>query len=402
MVEMCNVMGVFFIYLYEIGYLTIYMRIGFDAKRAFFNRTGLGVYSRDVIEEARNASDVEAVFLYSPPVKKAPFADFLSGKSRAHLREPSQFISRKIPSLWRSYGLAAECVRDKINVFHGLSFELPHGIDKTGIRTVVNIHDLIFLKFPALYKYIDRKVYEYKTRTSSRTSDAVITISQQTKDDLCHYTGIKPKKVHVIYPACSDRFREVLSREALDLVLAKYSIQPPFVLFVSSITERKNLMTLVRSLGIIRDKTDVTLVVAGKGKDPYLKAVKNTISELKLEKRVQFIGHVDDDDLPALYQAASVFVYPSFYEGFGLPVLEALASGTPVLAASGSCLEEAGGEGALYADPHSKNDLAEKLFALLTDSDLRSELFKKGKMHASRFTPSCSRDSLLKLYQSLL
>jgi glycosyltransferase involved in cell wall biosynthesis len=377
------------------------VRIGFDAKRAFFNSTGLGVYSREIISEALNSPEIDEVFLYSPPVKKAPFADFFKRKGKAHLREPSGFFSKLIPSLWRSYRLAEESVRDKLDLFHGLSFELPTGIEKTGIRTVVNIHDLIFVKYPALYKSIDRKVYEYKTRISSRSSDAVITISQQTKDDLCHYTGINPDKVHVIYPSCSDRFRQELRLEALNFVLSKYSINPPFVLFVSSITERKNLKTLVRALGLIRNKTDVALVVAGKGKGPYLKAVKDTIAELQLERRVHFIGHVDDDDLPALYKAASVFAYPSFYEGFGLPVIEALASGTPVLAATGSCLEEAGGEGALYIDPQDEKEMAEKLYALLTDAELRYTLCEKGKIHADKFTPLNSRDSLLKLYKSL-
>jgi glycosyltransferase involved in cell wall biosynthesis len=378
------------------------MRIGYDAKRAFFNSTGLGVYSRDIISESLNAPEIKELFLYSPTVNKAPFANFFNGKSKAHLREPSAIISKLIPSLWRSYCLAHECVKDKLDIFHGLSFELPVGIKKTGIRTVVNVHDLIFLKFPSLYTCMDRKVYEHKTRSSSRISDAVITISQKTKDDLCHYTGISHEKVHVIYPSCSDRFRNVLKLETINSVLTKYSIKDSFVLFVSSITERKNLMTLVRAMGIIRDKTDVTLVVAGKGKNPYLKAVKSIIAELKLENKVQFVGHIDDDDLPALYQAAKVFAYPSFYEGFGLPVLEAVTSGTPVLAASGSCLEEAGGDGALYADPHNEQDIAEKLYALLTDSALRNKLIKEGSIHASHFIPSCSRDSLLKLYKSLL
>ncbi|MBL8029085.1 MAG: glycosyltransferase family 4 protein [Fibrobacteres bacterium] len=378
------------------------MRIGFDAKRAFFNRTGLGVYSRDVINEALSAPEIESIYLYTPPVKKAPFAEFVSGNSKACLREPSGPLSKLVPSLWRSFSLSGEAANDRINVFHGLSFELPVGIEKVGVRTVVNIHDLIFLKYPRLYKLIDRTVYEYKTRSSSKKSDAVITISRKTKEDLCYYTGIKPEKVHVIYPSFSERFKAQISRQAIDNVMAKYSINKPYFLFVSSITERKNLMTLVRALAIIRDKTEAVLVVSGKGKGLYPSLINKTIAELKLENRVVFIGHADDADLPVLYKGAVAFVYPSFYEGFGLPILEAVASGIPVLAATGSCLEEAGGNGALYSDPGNEGEMAEKLYAILSDGVLRDKLVSAGQKQLPLFTSDNSRASLIKLYRSLL
>ncbi len=377
------------------------MRVGYDAKRVFFNKTGLGVYSRNIITSAITTPEVDSAFLYSPAVSKSSFANFFDNEKKVHLREPVSLFSRTFPSIWRSFSLAKECTFDKIDIYHGLSFELPHGIEKKNIKTIVTIHDLIFLIYPDLYKLIDRSVYAYKTRISSRICDAVITVSSKTKEDLCRYAGISPNKIHVVYQPCSDRYRIKLQQSIIDYVLTKYCIPAPYILFVSSITKRKNLMTLIKAFGIICDKTDAILVVVGHGKGKYFAEVRKKISDLNLQKRVIFAGHIDDNDMPALYQGAKVFTYPSFYEGFGLPVLEAITSGTPVLAATGSCLEEAGGEGAIYTNPNDEYEMADKLFSLLTDSTLRKTLIAKGGTHSSLFTTTTCRDALIKIYKSL-
>ncbi len=377
------------------------MKIGFDAKRAFSNFTGLGNYSRSTIRILTEHFPTKKYLLYTakvPDENQVRFLD-LPHHAQTHIRIPRTFIGELFPSYWRSFGILKDLQSDRIDVYHGLSHELPKNIHKTPIKTVVTIHDLIFLRYPQFYKSIDRKIYERKFRYACEHADAVIAISEQTKRDIIHFFGIDEKKISVIYQSCSPIFYQSLSNIEREMVRKKYKLPSNYLLNVGTIEERKNLMTLVKALK--HSKSDLPLVVVGR-KTAYFDKVRQYIHEHQLTQRIHFIEKINFSDLPAIYQMASLFIYPSFFEGFGIPIIEALHSSTPVIAAKGSCLEEAGGAHSLYIHPGDEKELAEKIDAVLSTKDLRDKMIREGKDYVKKFNEGEIAEKLIKLYKKII
>jgi len=202
----------------------------------------------------------------------------------------------------------------------------------------------------------------------------------------------------VIYQACQDRFYRTVSQNELARVKQRYQLPDKFMLFVGTIEPRKNLQTLIRALDVIvaRGETEYKLVIAGrKGWQKSLEIPE------KIRDFIFFTGFVDDGDVPCLYQLAEVFVFPSIYEGFGLPMLEAMASGTPVVASNSSSLPEVGGDACLYADPLSAEDFSEKIQKVLSDTSLRQELISKGRARAKMFSLRKAAEQTLRVYEEV-
>ena len=371
--------------------------VGFDAKRLVRNRTGLGNYARFVAEslacfspeirQVHSASGAGNPALYghlkaypsfrllTPALKGLPFGDFL----------------------WRNFTSRGPLLRRGVQLYHGLSGELPASIRKWGIPSVVTMHDLIYELFPQFYSRIDARLYHEKYRRSCLDADCIVAVSACTKRDLVRLYGIPEEKVRVIYQGCDPAFREPATEEKLREVRQRYGLESPFVLSVGTIEERKNALSLVRALSLSEDKKLQLLLVGRETK--YTEKVREEADRPDLKGRVRILSGVPFSDLPALYRLAEVFAYPSLYEGFGIPVLEALNSGTPVVAGAGSCLEEAGGSGSLYADPRDPADLARKLEEA---RERREEMIPAGKAWAERFLPEKSAPELAALYRSLV
>ena len=360
------------------------MKIGFDAKRAFHNNTGLGNYSRFVMEGLLKYFPQNKYFAYSP--KSSSRENGIEG------------VFPKNKFLWRSWLIKNNLQRDGIQIYHGLSNELPFGKIPSGIKTVVTIHDLIFERYPKLYPFFDKLIYKIKFREACQKADAVVAVSEQTKRDIIDFYGINPEKIHVIYQDCDVAFQEKWSAEQLENVKAKYEIKHKYILSVGTIIERKNQLALVKAfhkLGL----SNYELVLVG-GKSAYQNQIEFYIQEHDL-RNIKILNQVPLQDLPAIYQGSELFVYPSFFEGFGIPVVEALHSGVPVVAASGSCLKEAGGEGALYANPLDINDLADKILQILVNNDLCKKLIEAGQKHIKQFSAERVAVQLNELYQKL-
>ncbi|MGZ3777679.1 MAG: glycosyltransferase family 4 protein, partial [Mucilaginibacter sp.] len=335
------------------------MRIGYDAKRAFLNRTGLGNYSRWLVRSMVSFYSHNSYYLYTPKIKQGNGISFPEGLHSVSTVLPA---SNLIPALWRIAGIVKDLKRDQIELYHGLSHELPANIDKSGIKSVVTVHDLIFMRFPQYFGAINRFIYGTKLKYACRVADKIIAISERTKQDLIDLLNVSPGKIEVIYQGCNPVFKQTAMQQEKQAILEKYNLPAEFILSVGTIEERKNLLLLIKALPVVTNP--IKLVAIGRQTN-YAKKVKQLISDLNLTDRVIFLDTVDFTDLPAIYQSAKVFVYPSRYEGFGIPVLEALCSGTPVIAATGSCLEEAGGPDSLYVDPDDEKDLAEKVNMVL-------------------------------------
>lgn len=363
------------------------MRIGFDAKRAFNNYTGLGNYSRFIIESL---------------LKYAPQHEYLAYTPKPPRDNNGLKLSPKLPTtlvgggLWRSWLINNDLKKDNVDIFHGLSNEIPFGIKKSGVKSVVTIHDLIFLRYPELYPFIDRFIYNKKFQYACEKADAIVAVSQQTKDDIMEFYKIPSERIRVIYQDCQEIFHRKTPPNPSQQggLLKKYSLNKPYILCVSSFSERKNQKRLIEAFQQLGLK-DYELILVG-GKSKYSQQIlESTLSG------VRGLFNVPSSDLPTLYQGAELFVYPSFFEGFGIPIVEALHSGVPVVAASGSCLEEAGGDGALYANPLDVNDLADKIKQVLTNSALRNDLILKGKEHIKQFSGERIGGQLIELYKEL-
>ena len=374
--------------------------IGFDAKRAAQNRTGLGNYSRFVIRGLSRCSDVERLLLYVTNPNNMSALEGLEQEQRVHFRFPPENYHWP-RSLWRVWSLSQELPTDGVQLFHGLSNELPLNIRRApGVRTVVTIHDLIFLRYPHYYKPIDRWIYHYKFRRACEQADRIIAVSECTKRDIIHFFDIPEDKIDVVYQGCDERFRQAISSDKKEEVRVRYQLPTSFILYVGSIEERKNLMLLARALPILQNK-DIHVIAVGR-RTPYANDIDQFIHANHLSNRFRIISGVPFADLPVFYQLADVFVYPSRFEGFGIPLLEALCSGTPAVGCTGSCLEEAGGPSSRYVNPDDEQELATALDSILSDQALRQQMIADGKEYAAHFHVDTLTQELLKTYQRTL
>lgn len=375
------------------------MNIAFDAKRITHNGTGLGNYSRFVVNGLSEAFPEVSFRLYTPGPGKETLRNRIESRPNVSFHYPESTFGKLIPSLWRSSGVIPTLKQDKIDLYHGLSNEIPTGLAKKHIPSIVTIHDLIFLRYPELYKPIDRSIYTYKFRQACLRSDKIVAISRQTQRDIQAFFGIPESKIEVIYQGCDPLFAEEVQESARLSVREKYGIQGPFLLSVGSIEPRKNLLLLVKALKGLKE--DISLVAIGK-RTPYTDVVEQYVRENHLQDRVKLLSGIPFSELPAFYHMATLFVYPSKFEGFGIPILEAQLSGTPVIAATGSCLEEAGGPGALYTDPRNENELQGLIESVLNEPKLAEAMRREGKEYANNFTPKKLANNMMRLYRQTL
>ncbi|WP_184542651.1 glycosyltransferase family 4 protein [Mucilaginibacter sp. FT3.2] len=372
------------------------MKIGYDAKRAFYNNTGLGNYSRWLIKALAYFHPENSYFLYTPKAKANNRLSFLEDSGNISTVTPK---SKFFTSFWRSKGIVKDLLRDGIELYHGLSHELPSGIGRSGIQSVVTIHDLIFMRYPQQFGWFNYRIYLAKVKYACKVADTIIAVSQKTKDDLVELLNINPNKIEVVYQGCDPVFAVMQPDEQKAAVKIKYNLPDNFLLSVGTIEERKNLLLIARALSSIQNNTP--LVVVGRP-TKYADVVNQYLTANNLQDRVVFLHGVTFADLPAIFQLASIFIYPSRYEGFGIPVLEALNAGVPVIAATGSCLEEAGGPDSLYADPDDADRLAQKVNFLLNNDNARQNMIKKGLLFADNFTDDKLALQMQRLYTNTL
>jgi len=383
------------------------MKIAFDAKRAYQNGTGLGHYSRTLISSLADFYPEHQYYLCAP---KLTNRFDISRYANVRNIVPTGFLSKKLKSLWRSNWVKNDLAKEKIDLYHGLSHEIPVGIEKTGIRSVVTIHDLIFERNPEQYNKIDIQIYRHKFKYACRNADHIIAISQQTKDDIIQFYKIPEEKITICYQSCNPAFSQIISEEEKNRIKQFYHLPDRFFLYVGSVIERKNLLNICKAMHQLGGKLAIPLVVIGDG-GQYKQQVKEYISAHKLENQVIFLSETaaaknaerfqSAADFPAIYQLSEALIYPSVFEGFGIPVLEALWSRTPVITSNISCLPETGGDAAYYVDPYSPEEIAKGMVRLATDTTLTTQMKDKGWKHAQNFTPKKCAADVMQVYLRL-
>lgn len=372
--------------------------IGYDAKRIVRNGTGLGSYGRTLVNDLSALSEFD-LRLYAPDKGMPQLRSQIVGRDNVSFCYPANAHTSAGKALWRTKGIVKQLVRDEVDIYHGLSGELPKGISESGIRSIVTIHDLIFMRHPEYYNKMDVKIYTRKLQQTLREADRIVAISECTRRDISELGEIDASRIDVIYQSCAPRFNEEPQARKMWQVRDKYELPDRYVLNVGSIEERKNVMLAVKALHHLPD--DVSLVIVGR-QTPYSDEVHEYVLEHRMHGRVQMLHNVPDDDLPALYRMADCFVYPSRYEGFGIPIIEAISQGLPVVACTGSCLEEAGGPDSLYVGPDDPEAMAHAISRVLFGAPERQQRIDLSRQYIRRFENSDAARHFADLYQEVL
>ena len=352
------------------------MRVAIDARK--LHDFGIGTYIRNLLRTlARIDRDTEYVLLCQEG--DLPIATQLGPNFRAVLeRSPNYSVREQVHIPW-------VLLRERPDVYHAPHYVLPPAVP---CRSVVTIHDCIHLMFP---QYLpSRAAYVYAKSlmwAAAKRSDRILTVSESSKRDILHYFNVPPDKIVVVYNALDERFGAAPPAEEIARVRERFQLDHGFVLYAGNIKPHKNLVRLIEAFeGLRRDGfEDLKLLIIG---DEISKwpALRRAVHKYKLHKHVRFLGFLTDETLAVLYRLAAVFVFPSLYEGFGLPPLEAMASGTPVVTSNVSSLPEVAGDAAVLVDPYDAIAIKEGIKAILTDANLAQELRERGLLRAREFS----------------
>lgn len=372
------------------------MIIGYDGKRAIENFTGLGNYSRLLVTVLAEHYPENEYLLFAPRIKPNTRMRRLMELRNVDLRVPALIPPKKISgSFWRTRGLTDQLRSCGVNLYHGLSGELPANIRKFDGPTVLTIHDLIFRRFPSGYHPIDRRIYDHKFARSCRDATRIIAISERTRRDIIELYDIPAEKIDVVYQGCAAQFKRTPSEAEIERVKAKYDLRRPYVIAVGTVESRKNQQLAVMGMSELAGELD--LVIVGH-RTSYGKTLDALARSGGVSDKVKFLEGVDFTLLPALYAGAVCSSYTSRYEGFGIPVIESLSVGTPVVIATGSCLEEAAGPSAPTVDPDAVEEWVAAVKEIYDDPVLRNRIAFEGHEYVSRFTDEAMAAYTMKTY----
>lgn len=373
--------------------------IGFDARSANGNITAQGNYSRFIIDAISEACPRHGYFrMYVTDEEPCAEYELLASRHNVESMEPDGVLWRRLPRAWRLWHVSKDAKRGDVELYHGLDEVLPYGLSRRNIRGVVTIHSLDFCRLRSYYNPVQRLWRRLILHDVTRRADRVVAVSECVKRDLVRYVGVDAEKVDVIYSGCHPRFAEPLSEQRLVEVAERYNLPDRYILNVGTQSERKNIGHIVETLKKLDD--DLHLVVVGRATS-YTRHILRRIESLGLSHRVHLIHDVTDEDMPAIYRRAELFVYTSLYEGFATAIVEALTVGVPVIALKGSSMEEAGGPNSIYLNSNDCDALLEEIVRLLGDAEERHRMVIAGKEYASRFRSEVVAYNVLKCYKRI-
>ena len=373
------------------------VKIGIDISLTIGEKAGTGYYTSNLVDalakiDSKNQYTLYPFFyyIYHPDFKCAqkPL------KNNFHIKF-ERLPKRIIDYLWTS-GVPKKWILGEVDILHSTSFCAPK--NHYG-KLIVTIYDLSFLTHPQCHVEANRKHCLQGTIDSIKHADIIIAISHHGKKEILKYFDINEAKIKVIHLAANDIFKPK-DEEAKKAVLEKYDISQDYIFNLGTLEPRKNIKTLIeayaRLLSIVKSKN---LLVIGGGRGWLHSEIDKLVKSLNLQQYIKFIGYVKEEDLPALYSAAKLFVYPSLYEGFGLPVLEAMACGTPVITSNSSSLPEIAGDAALLVEPTDNRQLADYILKLIDDEKLRHQMSSKGLEQAKKFSWGKTARETLDIYE---
>lgn len=363
------------------------MKIGFDAKRLFLNDTGLGNYSRTLVKNLHQFYPGNEYFLFTPSIRKTKDTAFFIDHPDFKIITPQN----RFKIWWRTKGMVQDIIKENLDIFHGLSHELPIGLAGKGIKTIVTVHDLIFERYSQLFPLWDRWMYQLKYRNAAKVADKIIAISENTKNDIMEIWHVPEQKISVVYQSCSEGYFDAPFRH----------LPRKYFLYVGAVIERKNLLDIIDAYQSKPFLHQYPLMVIGNGKK-YLQRVKDRVKQYKIEDKVIFKGSLSNKALLEYYDQSMALIYPSSYEGFGIPVIEAALRKVPVICSNVSSMPEAGGPDALYVSPGNVKQLAVTMETIVKSSENIKNSIENTYIYASkRFSAESTARSLFNEYLKL-
>lgn len=366
------------------------MRIGIDARLVDYRQAGITQYTLQLLEALADVNVEDEFLLLTSRRRREPLVSQTGFTQRRILTPPHHTLEQ--------YTLPLEISPLGLDVLHSPDFIPPF---RRNCRSVITVHDLNFVLYPHFLTKSAARFYG-QIDEAVRHTDAIIAVSQATKEDVTRLLGVPEHKITVIYEAASPVYRRLDDPDISARVRQRFGLERDFLLFVSTIEPRKNVPTLLKAFKRLLEsyRPDVDLVLAGERGWLY-EEVFQLVTDLNLLERVHFLGRVTAEELVWLYNTAQALVAPSFYEGFGLTPLEAMACGTPVIVSNISSFPEVVGDAGLLVDPYEEEDLAVAMWRLLSDAELRASLVEKGLTRAGLFSWEKAARQTLDLYHSL-
>ena len=382
------------------------LTIGFEGKRLLSSSTGFGTYSRTLIRDiCRFYPETRCVVIahdsYNALNKLPTF-------SSLEVEQVKLLDSLKVvypPNTWHLYwkllGAKRALYDHGVDIYHGLAHQIPRSVHQKRIPLVLTVHDLIYRHYPEFSPDDDHNLYESQLLNACSISNKIVAVSESTKQDIVNFFSISPQKISVIYSACDYRYHEIATADTIRQTKSVYGLPEKYLLYVGSMSERKNLLSVVKALNIIPRTDRLPLVVVG-ATTSYSNVVSDYIKKNGLDDWIIFPKRVETEDLPAVYQAAEIFLYTSLYEGFGMPILEALSSGIPVITSNVSAMPEAAGPDSRLIDPESPDEIASGIIDILSDDSLRREMIETGYAYSQKFDNRRVTEKMLQLYQAAI
>ena len=372
------------------------MKIAIDVRTLNKPISGIGYYVQSLIAGLNKYESPYEYFFLSN--EQDTLNEIAKNPKFRYMKNTFSHENHLLGDLWEQTILPLRLSARGISIFHGPSYLIP--ALKKGFKTIATIHDIAFLLYPHLEPLKFRVYLRYMIKTIAKSSDLIITVSENTKSDLINVLKVPEKKIRVIPLAVNERYYKLEQKN--DEIIKKFNINKKYLLFVGDLHPRKNIPKLFEAFSSLPDKIkkEYQIVVVGARKWSFEKVEKSLIKH-HLTTKVVFTGYLNEDDILQLYNSADIFVFPSLYEGFGLPVLEAMSCGLPVIASKVSSIPEIAGNAAILIDPNNSEELAAAIIALVDNSGLRQEKIEAGFKQANLFSIKKMTEETVKVYKEL-
>ncbi len=373
------------------------MRIGIDIRSLIFRKTGINQYTKNIVKSLAKIDKDNDYILFCNVKSRYDWLKFNNIKEEVIWLPHFEKFTEKF---WTEVLLPNRLASKKIDLFHSPRFTLPQ---KKPCKFIITMHDLAFKKFPQLVKKEEINVFRNQIEAAVNRADKIIADSQNTKKDLINLFNIRNDKIEVIYLGVDEVYHPIRTQELLRETKNKYNLPREFILFVGTIEPRKNLKRLIEAFYELKKNKSIEhgLVIVGE-KGWLCDDIFETLGKLHLNQDVIFAGYIPESELPLIYNAADLFVFPSLYEGFGLPPLEAMACGVPVVTSNVSSLPEVVGDAAILVDPYNIQAIAEAIEQVLENNNLREKMIEKGFNQAKKFSWEKAARETLNLYYKCL
>lgn len=379
--------------------MDVIMKVSIELQPCLKNKSGIGVYSYELTKRLQNFRDIELE------------GNIFNFFNRSNIERDIEGLNIKenicplfhygvYRRIWSYVPIKYNFLfRRNADIYQFFNFIIPPNISG---KVITTIHDLTYILYPNTMTTSNRKRLEKDMHNTIKRADYIITISESSKRDIINYLKVDEKRIQVIYPGVDEVYKKALDNDEISKVKKKYNIDGRYLLYLGTLEPRKNIETIIKAYNLFNKSNEhnIKLVLAGK-KGWLYENIFKLVKEFEIENNVIFTDYIDDEDKPPLYQGSEVFLFPSLYEGFGMPVAEAMASGTPVITSKSSSLPEVAGEAAIITDPVDYIKISESIKLILNDNKLREKMINEGIKQANKFSWDSSAEKLKNIYYDL-